>query len=349
MVAPASPRRGTVSELTNRLLDRSYEQIVRPVLNSIVASTQNGLIAQRLAELDAEAARLAAANQQLAPDNPVLRALLADLETELARSAARLDAIAQDVQVSGADAAGTIQRQLALPGITDTQLRAIGIQWQTPDPEAVARLVTYAQSDSWAAELARFPDLTLDTLRNIAVQGIIRGWGPMRTAEEILRTTTALPAHIANNLVRTLQLTSLRDGTAVHQTANRAIAQQIVRIASRSERTCLSCLAQHGDVIWDSERDAGQPVPRVNDHHSGRCTSVMIVKGRARTIQSGEEWFASLPEERQRQQASFIQSPGKYEAWKAGRVRLRDFVEPYEDRVFGEMIREASLTAALAK
>lgn len=78
------------------------------------------------------------------------------------------------------------------------------------------------------------------------------------------------------------------------------------------------------------------------------CTSVIRVKGRPPlNIQSGEDWFNSLPPERQAQQRSFADSPGKFAAYSTGKVTLRDFVHPYSDPVFNEMIREASLTDAL--
>lgn len=340
-------RRGTVTDLISGLLDRGYTQTVQPVLDAIGRTTNSGLIQQRLAELNAEAARLAEAGQKLRPDNPVLRALLADLEDVMQVNARLADSAAQPVQQSAINAAGTIQRQLALPGMTDAQLRAIGITWNRPNPEAVARLVGYAQSDAWAAAMNKYGSDVLGIISNQAIRGISLGWNPLRTAREVTRLTQSLPQYQANNLLRTLQLTSYRDATAAHQNANTAIASQVVRIAALDQRTCLSCVAQHGDVIWDSE--SGGPVPRVDDHHQGRCTSVVIVKGRSHNIQSGEDWFNSLPESRQMQQNSFANSPGKFEAFKEGKVTLRDFVHRYNDPTFGAMRREASLAAALRR
>lgn len=338
-----------VSDLVNRLLDRGYNQAAEPVLRAVASSTSSGIVAQRLDELDAEVARLVENGERLTPDNPVLRATLADLETALKVDSGRIDAVSEALQTSGSNAAGVIQRQLALGGTTDAQLARIGIRWNTPDPEAVARLIGYARSDSWSAALTKYGTDVLGIVQNQAIRGIALGWSPLHSAREIRRMTENLPAHQANNLMRTLQLTSYRDSTALHQNANRAIAQQVVRIAARDTRTCLSCIAQHGDVLWDSERDGGDvPVPRVDDHHSGRCTSVVIVKGFSRTIQSGADWWNSLTPERQAQQVSLANSPGKLEALNNGSVTLRDFIHSYQDDTFGRMLREASLTDALA-
>lgn len=341
--------RGTVSDLVNRLLDRGYNQAAEPTLRAIASSTNSGLIAQRLDELDAEVARLIEAGERLTSDNPVLRALLADLEPTLNRNSARIDVASESVQAAGSNPAAVIQRQLALGGTTDAQLAGIGIRWNTPDPEAVARLIGYARSDAWAATLTKYGPDIVSIVQNQAIRGIALGWSPLHSAREIRRMTESLPAYQANNLMRTLQLTSYRDSTALHQNANREIAQQVIRIATRDMRTCLSCIAQHGDVIWDSERDGGEaPVPRVDDHHSGRCTSAILVKGFPRTVQSGQDWWNSLTPERQAQQASLARSPGKLDALNNGSATLRDFVHPYTDDVFGSMLREASLTDALA-
>ncbi len=341
------PKQGTVQDLINGLLDKGYEKVARPVLNAVASSVNSGLIQQRLKELDAEVARLIEADEKLTPDNPVLRALLADLENTMQVNGRVVNGAAEAVQSTGANAAATIQRQLALPGITDQQLARIGIVWNKPDPEAVARLVGYSQSSAWEAALKKYGDDVLNIVNNQAIRGIASGWSPLRTAREVRNMAENMPGYQANSLMRTLQLTSYRDSTAINQQANVDIISQVVRIAALDGRTCLSCVALHGKVIWDSERDAGSPVPRVDDHYNGRCTSVVQVTGRKLNIVSGPDWFSNLPEERQQQQGGFANSPGKWEAYKAGDVTLQDFVHQHTDPTFGDMLGEASLKDAL--
>ncbi len=343
-----SPKQGTVQDLINRLLDKGYEDVARPVLNAVASSVNGGLIQQRLKELDAEVARLLAADQPLKPDNPVLRALLADLGDTMQVNGRVVNGAAANVQATGTDAAAKIQRQLALPGMTDTQLAKIGVVWNKPDPEAVARLVGYAQSTEWEAAIQKYGSDVVSIVNNQAIRGIASGWSPLRTAREIRNMAENVPGYQANTLMRTLQLTSYRDGTAIHQQANVDIISQVIRIAALDDRTCLSCVALHGSVLWDSEQNAGEPVPRVDDHYNGRCTSVVQVNGRPPfNIVSGPDWFANLPEERQRQQGGFANSPGKWEAYKAGDVTLQDFVHQHTDPTFGDMLGEATLTDAL--
>jgi len=335
MTQPTGTNR--IGELTRALLDRGYEQATRQTLNAIAGSVGGGLIQQRLAELEAEAARLEAAGQPLRPDNPVLRALVADLDTELGRIAQRVDAAAADVQRRGIDAAARLTRELAIPGVTDEQLRLIGVQWNVPDPEAVNRLVGYVNSSAWQAEMARYPQQVLDTVRNQAIRGIAEGWNPLATARLIRQMAEGVPARQANTLMRTVQLQAYRDAAVIQRVANQDILTEQIRIAALDARTCMACVALHGTRLAIDER--------INDHHNGRCTSISVVRGRPRDVQTGEEWFSQLPEERQRAQMG----DSAFELWKGGRIELRDFVQPYTDPVFGEMVREASLKGILGR
>lgn len=336
--------RGSLAETVQRLLDRGYDAEARSVIEAAARTTSTGIVAQRLEELEAEAARLREVGERLRPDNVVLRGLLADLGDELAGVSRLVDGAAEQLQGGAVDAAGVIQRQMAVGGATDAQLARIGIRWASPDPESVVDLVRLVNSSAWSEMLNReFVGLAIDTVNNQAIRGIALGWSPLRTARAIRRISEGFPAAQANNLMRTLQLTAYRDGGAVHQNANVGIIEQVIRIAALSMRTCLACVAQHGDVIWDSSRNEGSAIPRVNDHHQGRCTSVVRVQGREVNIRSGQDWYDSLDDGEQRELAG----AANYNALSDGAVNLRDYISPYDDRVFGEMIRESSLRGIL--
>lgn len=324
-----------VVDLINGLLDRGYSQTAEPVLRAIARDTNSGIVQQRLDELRDEAQRLQEAGERLQPDNPVLRALIADSEPVFGRAANRMDAVSGDIAVNAADTAGRLQRQLTLPGMTDARLRAIGIQWNTPDPEAINALVDYTGRDEWRALVERYPGAISDTIRSQAIQGMANGWGPLFTAGRIVETTTGLPEYQANVLMRTLQLESYRSASALHQTANADILEGSIRIGTLDDRICLCCLSLHGSRLRVGEK--------VADHHGGRCTSVGVVTGRPLDVLSGGAWFEAQSEPRKRQ----LMGPANYEAYKAGRVQLRDFVQDYRDPVFGDMVRQASLSSVL--
>lgn len=335
MTLPIRTRPETLKALTERLLDRGYVNATRQVIGAIARNGSAGVMALRLQQFEAEAQRLADAGERMTADNPVLRALLADFDTALRRNAALVDAAAGDVTQAGVNAARTLTRELALPGLDDRQLAAIGLRWNQPDPEAVAALVDFASKPEWETALAKYQQGVAQVVNNIALRGITEGWGPLRIAREVRRTVEMLPAAQANTLMRTLQLSSYRRATAAHQLANSDILTGQIRIASLDNRCCLACIALHGTRLPLGEV--------VQDHHNGRCTSISEVRGRPRTVETGEAWLEAQPEERQRA----IMGHANFEAWKAGKVKLQDFVQRYEDPVFGPMVREASLRGIL--
>ena len=61
---------------------------------------------------------------------------------------------------------------------------------------------------------------------------------------------------------------------------------------------------------------------------------------------TGEDWFNSLPPERQAQQASFLRSPAKLRAYRDG-TPLSAFEAEHDDSVFGRQVVEASLKNAI--
>jgi len=336
MTTGAGGRRGTISDLIRALLDRGYEQAARASLNAIAANSTGGVIAQRLRELEAEAARLAAAGLPLRADNPVLRALLVDLDEVQRANRALVDSAAVRAQFNGVGTAGQIVRQTALPGLTDQQLGLIGVTWNSPDPEAVARLVNFVQSDAWAAKLALYQSSVTEQIRQMAIRMIAEGIGPSAMAKMIAEAVEGLPAHYANQMMRTLYLTSSREAQRLHRVANADILEYQLRIATLDNRTCMACWAQHGEIL---------PLEaRIDDHHNGRCISVTKVRGRAApNVVPGPDQFDALPEDIQRA----YMGPAKYEAYQAGAITFKDFPREYQDDVFGRMIGEASLKGIL--
>lgn len=326
-----------IGDLVAQLLDRGYAQAASATLRAVASSVQSGVVAQRLNELDAEAARLASAGQTLNADNPVLRALLADLDTAMRANTVRVSDGASATQAAGVQAASTITPALAFPGMSIQQLQAAGVGWNRPDPEAVNALVGYLSGDGWRTEMAGYPASVLNGVLNTAVRGMVEGWSASKTAREVRRIAEGMPVHTANNLLRTVQLQSFRDANALQQQANLDILDGQIRIATLDGRTCLACIAEHGTRLPAGER--------VLDHHSGRCIGVPTVRGRARVVATGEAWFAALSADAQRAQAG----DAAYDLLASGRAQLRDFVQPYTDRVFGAMQREASVKAILGR
>jgi hypothetical protein len=334
----APTRVPTVSRLLTGLLDRQYTQAAGAVIQAIANGSTSGLLAQRLKELDAEAARLAAEGLKLTADNPVVRALLADFETQMAANEALVNSAATAVQETGIQAGGVATRQLALPGFSDAQLQALGVTWNVPDPEAVAQVVNYANSEAWRTMIAAYGDGAPQAVLNTALRGMVEGWGPTRTAREMRALVETMPRFQANTLMRTLQLTSFRDSQVAHRIANAGILAYQIRIAALDSSTCLACVALHGKRY---PLDA-----RIDDHFNGRCTSITVLRGQEPPdITSGEDWFNARTPQQQRDQMG----GAMFEAWQAGAVKLSDIPQTDSDPVFGGMIREASLKGLLGQ
>lgn len=324
-----------IAQLAQDLLNAGYSRSVGRIVAEISEGARSGLLKRRLREFADEAKRLAAEGQRFDPQNPILRALVADFNNEMVANARRVSRGASGLQRVAIDEAGRLTRQMALPGLSDAMLEGIGIAWNTPDPAAVDALVNFVENPAWAAELERYPVRVVQVVENTAIRGFAEGWGPMRSARAITGIVHDLPAAEANNLMRTLYMQSFRHGQTVHRMANTDILSGHIRISARDGRVCLACIYEHGRVLRVNET--------VYDHHYGRCTSVPQVIGRERTVQRGEDWFFAQTDARQRELAGHA----NYEALKSGDIQLRDFVDRYQDPVFGEMIREASLKSRL--
>jgi len=331
----APERQQTTLELMNGLLDKGYTRAAGATIQAI---TRSDVMDARLRELDAEAARLKKEGLRMSADNPVARALIADFEDAMRKNAQLVDRAASGVQQSGIDAAGPITRQLAIPGVTDKQLETLGIKWGIPNPRAVNQLVRYAESSAWEEGLEKYQSDAVRMVRDAAIRGSISGWGPEKTAREIRGLVEGIPANVANAMMRTLQLTSLRDAQVMHRMANAAILRDQIRLATLDDRTCMACIALHGKHYPLEQR--------IDDHWNGRCTSITVLKrDQPPNIQSGQMWFNSLSPAQQRAHMG----DAAYEAWKAGKVQLSEFAAKTDDPVFGSMVREASLSGLLGK
>ena len=335
MTSPVAPVTNRIKDLIDELLDRDYYATAGRTLDAIQTNATTGLIGKRLSELQVEAQRLQAIGQTLTPDNPVYVTFRGDLDQFLNSATFLMDGSAGAVRNIGVNAAGQLTRGLALGDVNDRQLEVIGIRWNTPDPEVVNRIVGYVDNPAWQASLQQYRDYIPEVVNNTLLKNFASGINPMATVFQISDMMEQMPVHHASTLLRSLQLTSYRDATAMHQLANADIIEKVIRIAALDHRTCLGCIALHGTEIPLGDR--------VDDHRNGRCTSISVVKGYPRQIQSGEDWFQSQHPSRQHQ----IMGSANYNAWKDGAVQLSDFPKRAQDKVFGPVIVENSLIGVL--
>ena len=233
----------TAADLIRRLLDKGYTDATGAVINAIARNGSSGVMAKRLDDLNAEVARLEAAGELLSPDNPVARALLADFEDAMRANRALVASAADDVQLTGIDAAGQIVRQMSIPGWSDDMLASIGVRWNQPNPEAVKALVDYVRRDAFITKLAKYESGTTERIQSVLVNTFVQGFGPRKAAGVLAQAVQGLPTNYAHQLLRTLQLTASR----VHRwrTGSPIVTSWNTRSGSRRSMTGRASRALH--------------------------------------------------------------------------------------------------------
>jgi hypothetical protein len=179
--------------------------------------------------------------------------------------------------------------------------------------------------------------VVLRTVQNQILTGMASGWSPNKLAEVVSATVQNLPLSQATTMMRTLQIQSYNQATFLYDQENRDIILQRIRVGALDGRICMACLALHGTPLGDNVG--------VHDHPNGRCTSVaLIIPDLSPRIMTGQEYWNGLGED----ERLALAGPGAYEAIRSGKAQLRDFVETYQDDLFGDMIRRKSLGDVLA-
>ena len=171
-----------------------------------------------------------------------------------------------------------------------------------------------------------------DKITEAILDSIKGGFNATRTAQAI-RKAFSLPLSDSLRMTRTVTAWSYREANRLSYMANpQAVEGWIWYSALEPGRTCMSCVNLHGTF---------HPADEVQeDHHNGLCTSIPKVIGVDNPVtETGEEWFKAQGEQIQKQ----MMGNGKYEAWLDGNVSIGDMTRPYQDEVYGEMLREATL------
>jgi len=182
------------------------------------------------------------------------------------------------------------------------------------------------------------------------LDGIVRGQNPQVIARRLasnLETSMGSGLRWAMSTVRTAQIKSYQLANHATYQANSHIVPAWIWHSALDDRTCLSCISQHGTEHPITER--------LNDHHNGRCAPLpkaityadlgLNVKERPVETVQGEQWFRQQPTATRRA----MMGPAMYEAYKKGEFAFEDLSQPYDDEVYGELLRQASLKDLLGR
>jgi SPP1 gp7 family putative phage head morphogenesis protein len=156
-----------------------------------------------------------------------------------------------------------------------------------------------------------------------------RGWAPGKIARH-MRDVLGVAPRTAMLSARTETLRVYREASLA-QYRQSGIVDGYIRVAAKSERTCMACLAMDGEWFPLSEPFA--------EHPAGRCRSIPAKQGQQYPGTQGLDWFLKQPESRQR----LMLGPGRYEAWKANKFDLADIAKLHKDPTWGNAWQERSL------
>jgi hypothetical protein len=235
--------------------------------------------------------------------------------------------------------------QLALPGLTLADVRGL---WVQLSPEQVVTMLGFLEKDSpLYVNLSRLGDDVAALIAEKLRQGIILGYNPRKVAR-LIQEATGQGLTWSLKTARTANLWAYRLAAHANYRANSHVVTGWVWWAQLGDpRTCLSCINMHGSVHTLDEV--------LNDHHQGRCTPIpqtlsykdlgFDVPEEPQVYQRGEDWFRGLSAAEQKA----IMGAGMWSAWDAGEFAFADLSVPYQDDVYGEMLREASLKGLLGE
>jgi len=262
--------------------------------------------------------------------------LLVRLEAELSDFAriaqGQVSGAADDATAAGIDSA----RQIAIAVArrqNDAVGALVGAAWVSPAPEAVARLIDYADGAPARTRWDAFGANAAQTIADTLIAGIAQGKNPREIAGLLMTFVDGVPLAWAETTARTSVLWSYRAANHATFAANSDVVEGWRWSSAKDLRTCPSCWAMDGRIF---------PLTEVlNDHHNGRCAPIPVVRGAqwVRDLPSGAEVFAGLPAAQQRA----ILGAGAFDLYRDGRVTLNDFSRTYNDPIYGDMRRAATL------
>lgn len=174
--------------------------------------------------------------------------------------------------------------------------------------------------------------------RQIVAKGLVEavalGWNPAKTAREI-REGLDFNRMRALMISRTETLRAYRTASHQNYKANADIVRGWTWRSARSSRSCAACIALDGTF---------HPVSEPQKFHV-RCRCTMIPSVRGVEVDRGVNWFERQDEKMQRE---IIGTNAGFEAFKAGKLKLEDFVGLEQNPRWGDSYHQLSVKRALA-
>lgn len=202
--------------------------------------------------------------------------------------------------------------------------RTLQVDLMRLNPSAVENVVSIARAGQPLGDLMSLAyGEASDGMVNELINGIALGRNPRDTARR-MRVDGLSRGFAHTELVARDQHNRAYRAASQRQYQESGVVGRFIRLAAKNDRTCLACLALDGEV-YDVEA-------LMEVHPQDRCTMVPWPNGIPRvTFQTGAEWFAGLPSDRQRA----IMGPSRHDAWLAGDFQFSQMATRRENATWG--------------
>ena len=221
-----------------------------------------------------------------------------------------------------------------------TATEAFNMTWDRLPTESIETLLGFLRENSpLHTNLTRDLGTSAATVfeQNL-IEGIALGYNSTKVANAI-NSSLAQPLSWTLNSVRTANLWTYREASRANYLNNSEIVEGWKWYAALDGRTCMSCFNQHGREFTLEQS--------LNDHHQGRCTQIPTISSKfgitQPNIELGENIFNTMPQDRQIAQMGLA----KHTAYRAGEFKFSELSEVYQNNVYGEMLKEASLVGMI--
>ena len=260
-----------------------------------------------------------------------LRALLQQMDSEMVR-------LAQVAGVEVARAQADAVNMASQATMEMLQTAGVGVDFAAFPHEAFAALVGFLADGTPLAEhlTATLPAEAAQALRQSLLAGLAAGWNPRRAARYAAQKATGLALSRAMTIARTEMLRAYREATRAEYERSEVVEGWIWS-AAKDRRVCPACLA-----LDCKEFPTSQPM---EGHPNCRCTMLPKIAGIKYRKTCGRDWLATQPPE---VQDEILGKAGGL-AYRAGAVRLEDFVGHKHDRRWGGMHYSRSLQEILGE
>lgn len=199
------------------------------------------------------------------------------------------------------------------------------------------------------ALLAEVAGDTVTAARSALVTGVSTGKG-IPWIRRRFGQAMDIPRWRMDTIARTESQRAFRAATQATFQENAEHLEGWVWTAALDSRTCPACVIMHGTIHAVTETLDGHPncrcamVPRTPDWDDILGPGHGLPDTRP-TIQTGKEWLEDQDDDVQRA----VLGPGKWQAWKDGKVTLDDLVTQHDSPTWGTHRREATLAEAIAR